>query len=37
VWGGIDTSVPPLPQFGFGTPRDVFNPFQTQIGVKLKF
>jgi hypothetical protein len=22
---------------GFGTPRDVFNPFQTQIGVKVKF
>jgi hypothetical protein len=37
VWGGIDTSVPPAPQFGFGTARDVFNPFQTQIGVKLKF
>jgi hypothetical protein len=37
VWGGIDASVPPLPQFGFGTPRDVFNPFQAQIGVKLKF
>jgi hypothetical protein len=23
--------------FGFGTARDVFNPFQTQIGAKLKF
>ena len=37
VWGGIDTNVPPAPQFGFGTARDVFNPFQTQIGAKLKF
>ena len=37
VWGGIDTNVPAAPQFGFGTPRDVFNPFQTQIGAKLKF
>jgi outer membrane receptor protein involved in Fe transport len=37
VWGGIDINVPPAPQFGFGTARDVFNPFQTQIGVKLKF
>jgi hypothetical protein len=37
VWGGIDINTPPAPQFGFGTPRDVFNPFQTQVGVKLKF
>jgi outer membrane receptor protein involved in Fe transport len=37
VWGGIDINVPPAPQFGFGTARDVFNPFQTQIGVKVKF
>jgi outer membrane receptor protein involved in Fe transport len=37
VWGGIDSNVPPAPQFGFGTARDVFNPFQTQIGAKLKF
>jgi outer membrane receptor protein involved in Fe transport len=37
VWGGNDINVPPAPQFGFGTARDVFNPFQTQIGVKLKF
>jgi outer membrane receptor protein involved in Fe transport len=37
VWGGIDINVPAAPQFGFGTPRDVFNPFQTQVGVKLKF
>jgi hypothetical protein len=37
VWGRIDINVPADPQFGFGTPRDVFNPFQAQIGVKLKF
>ena len=37
VWGSIDFNSPPLPQFGFGTPREVFNPFQTQLGVKLKF
>ena len=37
VWGGIDINTPPAPQFGFGTPRDVFNPFQTQIGIKLRF
>ena len=37
VWGGIDINVPPAPQFGFGTPRDVFNPLQTQIGAKVKF
>jgi hypothetical protein len=37
VWGGIDINTPPAAQFGFGTARDVFNPFQTQIGVKVKF
>jgi outer membrane receptor protein involved in Fe transport len=37
VWGSIDINAPPPPQFGFGTARDVFNPFQTQIGVKVKF
>ncbi|HEX2443436.1 MAG TPA: TonB-dependent receptor [Vicinamibacterales bacterium] len=37
VWGGIDINVPPAPQFGFGTARDMFNPFQAQIGLKLKF
>jgi outer membrane receptor protein involved in Fe transport len=37
VWGGIDITVPPAAQFGFGSARDVFNPFQTQIGAKLKF
>jgi hypothetical protein len=37
VWGGIDINVPPAPQFGFGTPRDVFNPRQLQFGVKVRF
>ena len=37
VWGGIDINVPPAAQFGFGTPRDVFNPRQAQIGLKMKF
>jgi hypothetical protein len=37
VWGGIDINTPPATQFGFGTARDVFNPFQAQIGFKLKF
>jgi hypothetical protein len=38
VWGGIDyPNTPPPPQLGFGTPRDVFNPFQMQLGAKLKF
>jgi hypothetical protein len=37
VWGGIDINTPPAPQFGFGTARDVFNPFQAQIGIKLRF
>jgi hypothetical protein len=37
VWGGVDINVPSAPQFGFGTARDVFNPFQTQIGVIVPF
>ncbi len=37
VWGGIDINTPPAPQFGFATARDVFNPFQAQIGIKLRF
>jgi outer membrane receptor protein involved in Fe transport len=37
VWGGVDINTAPAALFGFGTPRDVFNPFQTQLGVKLKF
>jgi len=37
VWGSIDITTPPAAQFGFGTPRDVFNPFQMQIGLKVRF
>ena len=37
VWGSADINAPPPAQFGFGTARDVFNPFQTQIGVKVRF
>ena len=38
VWGGIDyPGTPPPATLGFGTPRDIFNPFQTQIGAKLDF
>lgn len=37
VWGGIDYNSPPAPQFGFGTARDVFNPRQAQIGVKVRW
>jgi hypothetical protein len=35
VYGGFDLSVAPVASFG--TPRDVFNPRQTQFGFKLKF
>jgi hypothetical protein len=34
-YGSPSLSVPPVP--GFGTPRDVFNPRQIQLGLKLKF
>jgi outer membrane receptor protein involved in Fe transport len=38
VWGSIDyPNSPPPPQFGFGSPRAVFNPRQTQLAAKLKF
>ena len=38
VWGSIDyPNTPPPPQFGFGSPRAVFNPRQTQLAAKLKF
>jgi hypothetical protein len=33
----MDINVPPAAKFGFGTARDVFNPFQTQVVVKLRF
>jgi hypothetical protein len=35
VYGGFDLNVAPVASFG--TPRDVFNPRQTQLGFKLKF
>jgi len=38
VWGSADyPNTPPPATLGFGTPRDVFNPFQLQFGVKVKF
>lgn len=37
VYGGINLSLPSNPLLGFGTPRDVSNPFQVQYGVKLRF
>jgi len=38
VWGSLDyPGTPPPASLGFGTPRDVFNPFQTQIGIRIKF
>jgi hypothetical protein len=38
VWGSINyPGTPPPPELGFGTPRDVFNPFQTQFAARLKF
>jgi outer membrane receptor protein involved in Fe transport len=38
VWGSLDyPSVPPPAALGFGTPRDVFNPFQMQFAARLKF
>jgi hypothetical protein len=38
VWGSLDyPGTPPPASLGFGTPRDVFNPFQTQIGLRIKF
>jgi carboxypeptidase family protein/TonB-dependent receptor-like protein len=35
VWGSADPSVPPIPSFN--TPREVFNPRQAQIGLRLRF
>jgi carboxypeptidase family protein/TonB-dependent receptor-like protein len=38
VWGSADyPNTPPPANLGFGSPRDVFNPFQMQFGVKVKF
>jgi hypothetical protein len=35
VWGSFDPNVPPIASFN--TPRDVFNPRQMQVGLKLRF
>ena len=38
VWGSIDyPNTPPPDALGFGTPRDVFNPFQAQFAARLRF
>src|SRR5262245_37984396 len=37
VYGAIDPSLPPNPVLGFGTPRNVSNPFQFQYSMKLRF
>jgi hypothetical protein len=37
VWGSDDLSRTPDPQLRFGTPRDVFNPRQAEVGVRLQF
>lgn len=37
LYGGTDLSLPPNPILGFKTPRDAYNPFQFQAGVKLSF
>jgi len=36
-YGGFDLSAPPNPLLAYGTPRDVFNPRQLQLGAKLRF
>jgi outer membrane receptor protein involved in Fe transport len=35
VWGSVDPAATPIASFN--TPRDVFNPRQAQVGLKLKF
>ncbi|HEY6249967.1 MAG TPA: TonB-dependent receptor [Candidatus Angelobacter sp.] len=37
LYGGTDLSLPPNPILGFLTPRDAYNPFQFQAGMKLSF
>jgi hypothetical protein len=37
LYGGTDLTLPPNPILGFNTPRDAFNPFQFQLGIKLSF
>ena len=35
VWGSFDPNVAPIASFD--TPRDVFNPRQAQLGLKVRF
>jgi hypothetical protein len=35
VWGSFNPAVPPIASFN--TPRDVFNPRQAQVGLKVRF
>src|SRR5712692_630426 len=37
LYGGSDLSQPPSVTLGFNTPRDAFNPFQAQFGIKLSY
>src|SRR5262249_13931651 len=37
LYGAPDMTRPPDPNLGFGTARDVFNPFQFQYGAKFRF
>jgi hypothetical protein len=37
VWGSGDLSRTPPVQFAFGTPRDVFDPRQVQVAVRIDF
>jgi hypothetical protein len=37
LYGAPTLALPPDPNLGFGTPRDVGNPFQFQYGAKLRF
>ena len=37
LYGGTDITLPSNPLLGFGTPRDAYNPFQFQYGLKLSF
>jgi hypothetical protein len=36
-FGGFDLTIPPSPLLAYGTPRDVFNPRQLQLGAKMRF
>jgi outer membrane receptor protein involved in Fe transport len=36
-YGGMDLSVPSDPLLGYRTPREVYNPFQMQLGARVRF